>query len=107
LNRKITLDSYCKAGIVIGILTKALGDDTHLPATGMVAYVIAKAALKSLLSVCAAEYPWLKVRSISPGFTKTKMLEVFDLRYLELAQTQRPLSSPQEISQLIIKEILS
>ena len=96
-----------KVGIVIGILTQALGSDTSRPATGMGAYVIAKAALKSMLLVCAAEYPWLKVRTISPGFTKTKMLEVFDSRYLELVQTQKPLSSPQEIAQLIIKEILS
>ncbi len=96
-----------KAGIVIGILTQALGSDAHLPVTGMSAYVIAKTALKSMLSVCAAEYPWLKIRTISPGFTKTKMLEVFDPRYLELAQTQKSFSSPQEIAQLIIKEILS
>ena len=96
-----------KAGIVIGILTKALGSDTHLPATGMSAYVIAKAALKSMLSVCIAEHPWLKVRTVNPGFTKTKMLRVFDSRYLDLARAQQPFSSPQDIAQLIIKEILS
>ena len=96
-----------KAGIVIGILTQAMGSESRLPATGMSAYVIAKAALKGMLLVCAAEYSWLKVRTITPGFTKTKMLEVFDPRYLELAQTQKPFSSPQEIAQLIIKEILS
>lgn len=96
-----------KSGIVIGILTQALGSDTHSPATGMGAYVIAKTALKSLLSICAIEHSWLKVHTISPGFTNTKMLEVFDPRYLELAQIQKPFSSPQEIAQLIIKKILS
>ena len=96
-----------KAGVVLGILTKALGTDTHPPATGMGAYLVAKAALSSMLSVCASEYPWLKVRTINPGFTKTKMLDVFDSRYLELANTKTPFSSSKEIAQLIIKEILS
>jgi 3-oxoacyl-[acyl-carrier protein] reductase len=73
----------------------------------MGAYVIAKAALKSMLSVCAAEYPWLKVRTIYPGFTKTKMLDTFDMRYLELAQAKKPFSSPEDIATLIIKEIVS
>lgn len=96
-----------KAGAVIGILTQALGSDAHPPATGMGAYVIAKSALRCMLLVCAAEYSWLKVRTISPSFTETKMLDVFDSRYLELIEAQYPFSSPQEVALLIIKEILS
>ena len=96
-----------KAGFVIGVLTEAMGSALEPPKTGMVSYVVAKAAMKSMLSVCAAEYPWLKIGSVSPGLTETKMLSVFDPRYLELAKTQKPLSSPDEIALLIIDQILS
>ena len=73
----------------------------------MGAYVVAKAALNSLLSVCLAEHPWLKVRTVSPGFTKTPMLEVFDPRYLELIQMQNKISTPEEVALLIIENIKS
>ena len=73
----------------------------------MGAYVIAKETLKSMLSVCSAEYPWLKIRTVSPGFTKTEMLNVFDPRYLEIMQTQKKISTPEEVAQLIINEIIS
>jgi NAD(P)-dependent dehydrogenase (short-subunit alcohol dehydrogenase family) len=96
-----------KAGTVIGILTQAIGSDVHPPATGMGAYIVAKAALNSLLSVCSAEYPWLKVRTVTPGFTKTQMLDVFDTRYLEMMQAQNKFSTPEEVSQLIIDKINS
>jgi len=92
-------------GTVIGILTQAIGTNSQLPATGMGAYIIAKGALKTMLSVCAAEYPWLKVRTINPSFTKTKMLDVFDPRYLDILDYQKKISTPQKIAQLIIKEI--
>ena len=72
----------------------------------MGAYIIAKGALKTMLSVCAAEHPWLKVRTINPSFTKTKMLDVFDPRYLELAQSEKQFTTPEEVAQLIIKEIM-
>ena len=96
-----------KAGTVIGILTKAIGSDGHPPAKGMAAYVVAKAALNCLLSVCSAEYPWLKVRTVAPGFTKTPMLNVFDSRYLEMIQYKSKFSTPEEIAKLIIDNIKS
>ena len=72
----------------------------------MGAYIIAKSAMKVMLRVCLVEYPWLTVRTISPGFTKTKMLDVFDPRYLELAQSEKQFTTPEEVAQLIIKEIM-
>ena len=96
-----------KTGIVVGILTKAIGVDGNPPATGMCSYVVAKTALNSLLSVCSAEYPWLKVATVTPGFTKTTMLEVFDSRYLEMIQTQNKISTPEEIANQIIQMIKS
>ena len=65
-----------RSGTIIGILSQAISIENKLPTTGMGAYVIAKEGLKSMLSVCSAEHPWLKIRTVSPGFTKTEMLKV-------------------------------
>jgi NAD(P)-dependent dehydrogenase (short-subunit alcohol dehydrogenase family) len=96
-----------KSGTVLGILSQAIGDDETPPTTGMGAYVVAKTALKSLLSVCAAEYPWLKVRTVSPGFTRTKMLDTFDPRYVEMIEKRCTISSPDDVAKMIIEQILT
>ena len=95
-----------KSGTVVGILSQAIGVENQAPVTGMGAYIIAKTALKSMLSVCAAEYPWLKVRTVSPGFTDTEMLNVFDSRYLEMMRSRENFSTPEMVAEMIIKEIL-
>ena len=91
-----------RSGIIIGILSEAIGSENQPPTSGMGAYIIAKSAMKVMLRICSVEYPWLKVRTISPGFTKTKMLDVFDPRYLELAQSEKQFSTPEEVAELII-----
>ena len=96
-----------RSGTIIGILSQAISIENKLPTTGMGAYVIAKEALKSMLSVCSAEHPWLKIRTVSPGFTKTEMLKVFDPRYLEIMQTQSVFATPEEVAEQIINEIIS
>lgn len=96
-----------KSGVVVGVLSEAMGDETHPPVTGMGAYVIAKTALRGMLSVCAAEYPWLHVRTVSPGFTKTRMLDVFDERYLEQMQAKVPFASAEDVARLVLREIVS
>ena len=95
-----------KTGIIVGILSQAMGAENRAPVTGMGAYIIAKTALKSMLLVCAAEYPWLKVRTVSPGFTETEMLAVFDSRYLEMMRCQESFSTAESVAKIIIKEIL-
>ena len=96
-----------KAGIIIGILTEAIGSQEQPPSTGMGSYIVAKAALKSLLSICSVEHSWLKVRTVSPGFTKTPMLDVFDPRYLEIIQAKKKISMPEKVAKQIIELIES
>lgn len=96
-----------KSGVVVGILSEAMGSENRLPITGMGAYVIAKTALRGMLSVCAAEYPWLHVRTVSPSFTKTRMLDVFDERYLKQMQARIPFASAEDVARLVLKEIVS
>lgn len=96
-----------KFGTVLGVLTEAMGTNNKLPSSGMGSYIIAKNALKGLLSVCSSEYPWLKVESVSPGFTRTAMLDVFDKRYLEIANAKQRIATPEEVANKIIKKIVS
>lgn len=96
-----------KSGTVTGILSEAIGSENQPPATGMGAYVIAKTALRGMLSVCAAEYPWLHVRTVSPGFTRTGMLDVFDERYLEQMQAIKPFASAEDAARQVLEAMLS
>ena len=91
---------------IVGILSKAMGSEKDQTATSMSSYIIAKSALKSMLSVCAAEFNWLKIRTVIPNFTKTKMLDVFDSRYLEILDKQKKISTPENVAKLIINEII-
>ena len=95
-----------RIGTIVGVLSKAIGSQKEQVAKSMSSYIIAKSALKSMLSVCAAEFNWLKVRTVTPSFTKTKMLDVFDPRYLELLDGQKKISTPENVAKLIINEII-
>lgn len=94
-----------KAGTVVGILSEAAGDAEHPPVTSMGAYVIAKTAQRGMLDVCAAEYPWLRVRTVSPGFTDTPMLDVFDERYLEQMRARAPFATAEEVARRIMEQL--
>ena len=95
-----------KSGTIVGILSEAIGSENEAPVTGMGSYVVAKSALKSLLTVCSAEYPWLNVKTVSPGFTKTPMLDVFDPRYIEIIQAKAKISSPEAVAQQIMEHFV-
>jgi magnesium chelatase subunit I len=94
-----------KYGVIVGILSEAIGSEGVQPAAGMGAYVVSKSALNSLLSIYAVEHSWLKIKKISPGYVNTKMLEVFDSRFIEIARTKTKFSSPEEIAKNVIEEI--
>jgi NAD(P)-dependent dehydrogenase (short-subunit alcohol dehydrogenase family) len=95
-----------KAGTVLGVLTKAMGADDSSAATGMGAYVIAKFGLKGLMAVLAAEYPWLTVRTISPGYTETTMLNAFDERFLDQLRKTHVFSTPDTVGREIAELML-
>lgn len=71
-----------RAGFVVAVLTSAMDPVV----AGMADYVIAKHGLLGVIKAAGAEYPWLRARTISPGFTETPMLKAFDERYLEQAR---------------------
>jgi len=95
-----------KAGAVVGVLTTAMGGTNSPAAAGMGAYVIGKHGMAGMLALLAADYPWLRVRSVSPSFTETKMLEAFDERFLELQRAKAPFQTPGFVARQILQEAL-
>jgi NAD(P)-dependent dehydrogenase (short-subunit alcohol dehydrogenase family) len=96
-----------KAGSVVGILTAAMGDASTPATAGMGAYVIAKHGLAGVLATAAAEYPWLRVGAVKPGYTETRMLEAFDERFLELQREKGGFHTPEQVAELVLQEIVT
>lgn len=94
-----------KAGAVVGVLTQAMGDEQNPASAGLGAYVIAKHGMAGLLAALAAEYPWLRVRSVKPGYTETPMLSAFDSRFLDLQRQKAPFATPEQVASRILTEI--
>jgi NAD(P)-dependent dehydrogenase (short-subunit alcohol dehydrogenase family) len=93
-----------KQGWIVGILTEAMGDGGQV-AKSMGGYIIAKHGLLGLMKVIDAEYAWLDVKTISPGYTETEMLNVFDNRFLDPMRDSRPegrFASPGEVAEEIM-----
>lgn len=95
-----------KSGRVVGVLTKAMGEDGRNAASGMGAYVIAKYGMAGVLALLAADYPWLHVGSVKPGYTETRMLKAFDERFLDSQREREPFQTPEHVASLIVEEAL-
>jgi NAD(P)-dependent dehydrogenase (short-subunit alcohol dehydrogenase family) len=97
-----------KQGAVVGVLTRAMGGGSDGgidgAASGMGAYVIAKHGMAGLLATLAADYPWLRVRAVKPGYTETRMLEAFDERFLASQREKAPFQTPEQVASLIVEE---
>jgi len=93
-----------KQGWVAGILSEAMGLDGET-AKSMGGYIIAKYGLLGLLRVIDAEYAWLNVHHIEPGYTETAMLQAYDDRFLQTLREARPegrFESPDEVAARIM-----
>lgn len=96
-----------RQGSVIGILSQAMGDgDGSGAASGMGAYVIGKYGLAGVLALLAADYPWLRVRTVKPGYTESPMLNVFDDRFLELQRAKQVFLTPAQVAAQIVTEAI-
>ncbi|MEP7295463.1 MAG: SDR family oxidoreductase [Burkholderiales bacterium] len=99
-----------KQGAVVGVLTRAMGGGADGgidgAASGMGAYVIAKHGMAGLLAMLAADYPWLRVRAVKPGYTETRMLDAFDERFLASQREKAPFQTPEQVASLIVEEAI-
>jgi NAD(P)-dependent dehydrogenase (short-subunit alcohol dehydrogenase family) len=99
-----------KAGSVVALLTKAMGDagsgsDIPEVMSGMGTYTISKFGLLGVIAQAKAEFPWLRVSSMKPGFTETEMLKVFDDRFLNQLRRQQEFSKPEDIAAEVIERL--
>lgn len=95
-----------KRGSVVGVLSAAMGGPGAPASSGMGAYVIAKYGMAGVLAALSADYPWLRVRSVAPGYTETRMLSAFDDRFLSLQREKTAFQTPEEVASLIIEEAI-
>jgi NAD(P)-dependent dehydrogenase (short-subunit alcohol dehydrogenase family) len=91
-----------RGGFIVGVLTRAMGETGRMATAGMGAYTIAKYGMAGVLAVIAADYPWLRVRTVSPGFTETPMLNAFEPRFIELMRTRVPFQRPEDVAAEIV-----
>jgi NAD(P)-dependent dehydrogenase (short-subunit alcohol dehydrogenase family) len=94
-----------RRGVVVGVLSKAMGGASMPAMAGLGAYTIAKCGLSGLLSVLAADYPWLQVATVSPGFTETDMLQAFDERFLAMMREREPFQRADDVAAEILAAI--
>lgn len=89
----------------MGILSEAMANFDKPAFRGMSSYIIAKYGQAGLLDVISAEYPWLRVRSVRPSYTRTDMLKVFDARFLEIYEANNTILTPEEVAENILIEL--
>ncbi len=94
-----------KAGSVVAVLTQAMGSGSRKAMAGMGAYTISKYGLHGVMALAQAEYAWLNVTCVSPGFTETPMLEAFDERFLAMVRERESFSSPASIAAEIVAHL--
>ena len=98
-----------KKGIVIGILSEAMGKPLEANIKNMSPYIVSKYGLLGLLSAMKAEFQWLDVDTISPGFTESSILKSFDERFLDNMRKNNEINKPQNVANdiyIIIDKIL-
>ena len=96
-----------KKGWAVAVLSEAMGTD-GTAAKSMGGYIIAKYGLLGLMKVLDAEYSWLDVHTVSPGYTETPMLDAFDPRFLDQMRAALPageFSSPDAVAAEILAAI--
>jgi NAD(P)-dependent dehydrogenase (short-subunit alcohol dehydrogenase family) len=95
-----------RQGSVVGVLTKAMGENGQNATPGLGAYVIAKHGLAGVLAALAASYSWLRVGWVKPGFTETAMLKSFDERFLSMMREKERFQTPAEVAGLVVNQVL-
>jgi 3-oxoacyl-[acyl-carrier protein] reductase len=97
-----------RRGVIVAVLTQAMGSDGVDPTANMTDYVTAKHGLAGMLRALGAEHRWLRIETVRPGFVETPMLEAFDQRLLETLRSRAPggrFTSPEEVAREICDKV--
>lgn len=95
-----------RSGMVVAVLSKAMGTPESATMPSMAGYIIAKFALAGLCSALGVDNKWLKVRPIMPGLMESNMLTAFDERFIEILRAQDRVGTVEPVAQEIVDLIL-
>jgi len=95
-----------KRGAVVGVLSAAMSEAEGGAMPSMGAYLIGKYGLKGVLDAADADYPFLKVGSIAPGFTETPMLREFDDRFIAKLRARGLVAQPERVARELADVLL-
>ena len=98
-----------KNGLVVGVLSESMGEPLNASMKSMTPYIVSKYGLLGLLSSMKAEYQWIDVKTISPGFTESNMLNSFDQRFLDKLKKDEKINNPLNVANdiyLVIENFL-
>lgn len=96
-----------RRGVVVGVLSAAMQSDNGKPVKGFGPYVIAKFGMQGLLAVLEAEWPWLTVRSVKPGYTDTPLLSGIGETFVDFLKRKGELGDPVEVARGITEAVLA
>jgi 3-oxoacyl-[acyl-carrier protein] reductase len=92
-------------GVVIAVLTAAMGQNGRGATPGMGAYTISKYGFQGVLALLAAEVPWIRVETLMPGFIDTGMLGAFDIRFIDGLREKGGIASTDKIADDIVERL--
>ena len=96
-----------RRGVVVGVLSAAMEGNSGKPVKGFGPYVIAKFGMQGLLAVLEAEWPWLTVRSVKPGYTDTPLLGGIGETFVDYLRRRGELSDPVVVAKGITEAVLA
>lgn len=96
-----------RAGVIVAVTSRGMGTPSGGAMPNLGAYTISKYGFCGVLALFAAEFKWLKVRTVSPGFVDTPMLDAFDPRFVEMLRSREELITPGVVADEIMQHILS
>jgi NAD(P)-dependent dehydrogenase (short-subunit alcohol dehydrogenase family) len=94
-----------RKGTVVAVLSEAMGTPEKASMPAMAGYVIGKYALAGVCAALAADNPWLRVHTVTPGFMETAMLKAFDERFVEGLRRAGKVVSPSQAAMEVVDAI--
>ena len=91
--------------IIFAVLSKSMGSSKTYALKNFGAYTVGKYSLLGILKLIEAEFRWIKIKTIYPSYVNTKMLKVFDYRFIDLLKKKKKVLEIKKIVKIILKKL--
>tara|TARA_B100001769_G_C21870771_1_gene471214 strand:- start:38 stop:679 length:642 start_codon:yes stop_codon:yes gene_type:complete len=91
--------------IIFSLLSKSMGDSKTYALKNFGAYTVGKYGLLGILKLIETEFRWIKIKTIYPSYTNTKMLKIFDYRFIDLLKRKKKISEIDNVVKVILKKL--